>query len=789
MSMLDRKLRRDLWRLKTQGLAIALVMAAGIAVLILAVGTHRSLFEIRETYYERNRFADVFAEVKRAPRRLVDEIRDIPGVATVEARVAGRIILDIEGLATPASGRIVSLPLHRAGDGQPLLNRLYLREGRLPVAGTRDEVAINEAFAKAHGFRPGMRFGAIIEGRRRTVTVVGIVLSPEFIYASGPGEIMPDDKRFGVIWMAEEEAEAVFDMQGAFNSVTLTLRRGAQLQAVIDRLDRLLAPFGGFGAYGRKDQQSHAFLDSELVQLQAMSWVMPPVFLIVAAFLINMTLSRIIALERGEIGLLKAVGYTPAAIGLHYVKLVLGITAVGLVIGLPLGYYFGWATTRMYTEFYHFPYLIFINALDVNLLGVAVSVGSAILGAVGAVRQAVQLPPAVAMSPPAPTRYRRLFGGRFIAYLPQTTIMILRHMIRFPLRTALTSLGIAGGVALLLGSLSVLDSVDFMIDITYFRTLNYATSVEFIGLRQRAIVDEVAHLPGVLAVEPHRSVAVTLRHGQHQKRLAITGIPVESRLRRLLDPSLAPLKLPDSGLAIAEKVAEILHLARGDVVRVEVMEGRKQYLDLPVTAIMQGYLGLSIYMSLDQLNALMGDGIAVSGVALAIDERHEDELYSRLKDLPAVGGMSLLRNSLIQFRKTLAENLTTMILIYTAMAMVITFGVVYNASRINLSERSRELASLRVLGFTRAEVSYILLGELALQVLIAIPPGWLMGVGLKWAINQSLDNDLFRVPFYMKADKFFYAAAVSIIAATISALIVRRRVDQLDLIEVLKTRE
>jgi putative ABC transport system permease protein len=756
--------------------------------MILAVGTHRSLFEIRETYYERYRFAHIFAEVERAPKRLQQQIAEIEGVAAVEPRIIGRVILDIEGLAMPASGRVVSLPENQA-DGQPVLNRLYLRLGRLPAAGSSDEVAINEAFANAHGFKPGMKLGAIINGQRREVTITGIVLSPEFIYAVSPGELMPDDRRFGVLWMPEAEAEAAFDMQGAFNSITLLLRRNARERQVIDRLDQLLDRYGGLGAYDRKDQQSHAFIDAELEQLKAMAVVLPPVFLIVAAFLINMTLQRLITLEREQIGLLKALGYRSRTIAIHYLKLVMVIAAVGLLIGLPLGIWFGRSITGIYTEFYHFPFLLFVNTPDIFILSILVAMAAAIAGALNAVRQVVQLPPAVAMAPPAPTKYGRLLGDGVLKRLPQTVTMIVRHLIRFPVRTGLSALGIAGGTALLVGSLSVIDSIDFMVDVTYFRTLNYDTSVEFTGIRERSIVQEMENLPGVLRVEPHRSVPVVMRNGHLMKRIAITGIPQDNQLRKLLSPDLQPLTLPDTGLAIAEKVAEILHLRRGDTVRVEVMEGRKRVLDLPVTAIMQGYLGLSVYMDLNGLNALMGDGNAVSGVAMAIDQKYENTLYEDLKRYPAVAGMSMLSASLKQFRETLAENINIIRTIYVLMAVVITFGVVYNSARINLSERGRELASLRVLGFTQAEVSFILLGELAIIVLIAIPPGWLLGLLLKWSIVQSLDNDLFRVPFHIERDKFFLAAGVSIIAATLSALIVRKRIDELDLIEVLKTRE
>ena len=790
MRMLDKKLMRDLWRLKGQGLAIALVMASGVAVLVMAIGTHRSLTEIRNTYYERYRFADVFAQVKRAPRSLVQRISRLPGVVRVEPRIIGSVILDIKGLAKPASGRLVSLPAGTSSDGQPKLNRLYLRTGRLPAPDARNEVVINEAFARAHGFTPGMKIGAIVNGQRRNVKIVGIVLSPEFIYAVGPGEMMPDNRRFGILWMAEKQAEAAFDMHGAFNSVLLSLRRGADEKTVIDRLDRLLDRYGGVGAFGRKNQQSHAFIDAELTQLRGMAIVLPPIFLLVAAFLINITLSRLVALEREQIGLLKALGYTSTNVALHYLKLTMLIAIIGLAIGLPLGGWLGRGMTNIYTEFYHFPFLIFIDPVDTYITGIIISLMAAALGTLRTVWQVARLPPAVAMSPPAPTRYRQGFAERLLLHgLPQTSIMIVRHMIRFPLRVFLTSLGIAGGVALMTGALSIIDSLDFMIDVTYFRTLRYDTSVEFTGLRDRRIISEISRLPGVLHVEPHRTVSVVLRNENFSRRIALTGIRPDDRLRGLLDPDLNPLSLPTTGLAVAEKVAELLHLNTGDLVQVDIKEGRKKQLELPITAIMQGYLGLSVYMDLKQLNALMGDGNAISGVTLAIDTKHEDQLYAKLKTFPSVAGITMLRASQKIFRQTLAENLNIIRNIYVLMAVVITFGVVYNSARINLSERSRELASLRVLGFSKREVSYILLGELALLVLLAIPPGWLLGMALKWAIIQSLDNELYRVPFHLLRDKLFYAAGICILAASVSALVVRKRVDRLDLVEVLKTRE
>ena len=408
--MLDRKLLRDLRRIWAQALAIALVMASGVATYVLASGAYHSLDETRAAYYLRYRFADVFAQVRRAPKSIAEQIAAIPGVAAAEPRITHLSLLDVEGLAEPASGMAVSIPdLH-----DPRLNLPHLREGRLPERARTDEVTINEAFAKAHRMQIGSTFKALLNGKKRELKVVGVALSPEFIYALGPGDLMPDDRRFAILWMSEKALAALFDLDGAFNAVSLKLLPGASEVEVIKQLDDLLARYGGTGAYGRKDQLSHAFLDAELRQLDALRRVMPPIFLLVSAFLINITLARMIALEREQIGLLKALGYGPLPIAAHYVKIVLAITTVGILIGSVVGAWLGKGLTRLYAEFFHFPFLIFRHDADVYATAALVSILAAVVGALKAVSDVLALAPAVAMQPPAPTRYRQLFLGRLV---------------------------------------------------------------------------------------------------------------------------------------------------------------------------------------------------------------------------------------------------------------------------------------------------------------------------------------------------------------------------------------
>lgn len=787
MSPLNKKLLRDLRHMWGQALAIALVLSAGIATLVLAAGAYRSLYETREAYYERYRFADVFATATRAPEYLRNQLAEIPGVATVETRIMSAALLDIEGLPKPATGMVLSLP----DQGPPMLNALYLREGRLPDPRRDEEIVVNEAFAKAHDFHPGSSLKAILDGRKKTLTIVGVALSPEFIYALGPGDLVPNDKRFGVIWMGRTAAEAAFDLTGAFNFVSLRLRRDARTPEVLDRLDVILDPYGGRGAYQRKDQQSHAFLDAELTQLRAMSLIVPPIFLGVAAFLINMTLARLVEMEREQIGLLKALGYGAMAIGLHYLKFVTLIAGIGILIGFGAGLWLGRGLTKLYADFFHFPFLVFQKTPDIFIVAGGIGLAAGWIGALRAVRKAIALPPAVAMAPPVPMLYRRAWTERFgmLGGVRQSSMMILRHLVRFPFRAIMTVVGISLSGALLVVSLASNDSIEFMIDVTYFQSNRQDLTVNFNEIRPVRVIQDLEKLPGVLRVEAYRDIPVILRYGPREKRFTVQGVSVGTDMTKLLGLDLQPLAVPETGIAISEKLAEILGAGLGDLIWVHTMDKHRRTFRVPVTAILQGYVGLSAIMELSHLNALLGDGKVVTAANLLIDAAEEDRLYTELKETPAVSSITLLRSSLASFRDTLAQNINIMMTIYVLLAVIIIFGVVYNSARIQLSERGRELASLRVLGFTRGEVSRILLGETAILVVLAIPLSWIVGYWFTWLLFTSMESELYRVPFVINRDTYGYTSVVILVAATVSALLVRHRIDTLDLIAVLKTRE
>ncbi len=787
MHALNRKLLRDLWRLKGQVLAIAMVVASGVAVLVMSLTALDSLQETAEAYYERYRFAHVFAGVKRAPERLARRIADIPGVQAVETRISKFATLDLEHFVEPAIGRLISIPER----GESLLNRLALREGRLVAPGREDEVVLSEPFAEEHGLRPGNQFDVIMNGNKRTLDVVGIALSPEFVYAIGPGALMPDDKRFGIGWMGREALEAAYDLDGAFNDVSLTLLRGIPPEPVIERLDRLLDRYGGTGAIARADQISNWFLMNEIKQLETMSSILPAIYLAVAAFLTNMVLARMIATERSEIGLMKAFGYSNLEVGWHYAKMVIAMTAVGIVLGWALGAWLGRVNTQIYAEFYRFPFLLFRPNPAVFGLAALVSLAAALVGTIGAVRRAAILPPAEAMRPPAPPDYKRTWFSttRLARWLDQPTRIILRQISRWPVRSALTSAGVGLSVGVLVMANQWLDSIEHIVDVYFFQAQRQDVMVGLVEAQSSVAVFEFKRMPGVLAAEPMRIMSADFRVGTRTHRGSVEGVRPDASLHLVYDAKGEIVHVPPEGLVLSTKLAEKLDVGVGGSVWVEVRQGRRPVRRIPVVRLFETYIGMPAYMDLRAMDRMMLERPSVEFVNLLVDEAAEPALFAELKELPKVSAVMLRRAAVDTFHDTMAETLLIYVGFFSGFASALGFGVVYNSARIALSERGRELATLRVLGFSKVEISYILLGEVVLLVFVALPLGCLMGRGLAWVMVSAFETELYRIPLVIEASTYGVAVLVALAATVVSAALVRRRLDRLDLIAVLKTRE
>jgi putative ABC transport system permease protein len=786
LSPLNRKLLRDLWQMRGQALAIALVIGSGVAMFVMYHSTFDSLSRTQQAYYERHRFADVFAWLKRAPIRVEERLRDIPGVAEAATRVVANVTLDVPGLDEPATGRLVSIP----GRERPALNDVFLRRGRWIDPTRPDEVLASETFALANHLAPGSRVAAVINGHQRWLTIVGLALSPEYVYSLRPGELIPDDRRFGILWMERRALASAFEMEGGFNDVALRLMPGASAAEVVSHLDRLLEPWGGLGAVPRAFQISHWSLENEMRQLSSFGLIVPVIFLAVAAFLLNVALTRALALQRTQIAALKALGYHNRELAWHYLKWGLAIAAVGALFGIAAGGWMGSQMIGIYNNFFRFPSLDYRLSGGVALKATAVALVAAMLGTAVAVRRAIAVPPAEAMRPEPPARYRASLAERvFRRRLTHTARMVLRNIERQPVRAAASVLGIAFATAILAVGFFFINALDVVVAMQFEVVQRQDVTVSFFEPASPRALFELASLPGVHRVEPLRTVPVRLRFGHHARRLSITGLPASPSLARVVDTSGRVVTLPPDGLVVSKLLAGILGLQRGDEVTLEVLEGARPTRRAVVADLVDEYFGIPIYMEIDALRALMREGGTLSGAYLQVDDDALPELYRRLKATPRVAAVNLSRTALASFRDVMAQNTRITTMINLIFAGIIAFGVVYNAARISLSERSRELASLRVLGFTRAEISLVLLGELAILTLVALPVGLVVGWGLGLFIISFLNSEVWRFPLVVTPQALAWSCLGVLVAATVSGLTVRRRLDHLDLVAVLKSPE
>lgn len=787
MKPLNRKLLRELMRMKGQMLAVAAVVACGISVFVSMSSVEHSLRLSRQSYYSQYRFADVFMQMKRAPVSMLEGVSRIPGAAAVRSRIVTDVTLDVPGLDEPATGRLLSIPDRK----RPVLNDVFLREGRYIRPGHPEEVIASEPFMEANGLGLGDRVGAVINGRWKELVIVGKGLSPEYIYEVQPGAFFPDNRRFGVFWMSRDALESALDMTGAFNDLSLTLAHGATEKDVVERLDDMFSRYGSLGAYGRDEQMSDRFISDEIKQVGIQITVLPTIFLGVAVFLLNIVLRRLVSTQRDLIAVMKAVGYTNEEIGLHYLGFAMVPVALGAVAGTGLGAWLGVGLTKVYEDFYNFAELVYSFRFRDAVLAVLLSSGASLVGALGAVRHAVRLPPAEAMRPEAPAVYRAGFLDRraFQKKISVAFRIIIRNLERRRWKAVLSIFMIALAVAILVSGRYSYDAVNHIMLVEFSGKHREDVTVIFNEARPRSVRYDFASMDGVLEQEFYREEAARLVYGHRSRRQSITGLAGSDGLRRLLDARNREFVLPENGLLLTSTLADILGVQAGDTLTVEFLQGERRVASVPVAGGIDEMLGLSAYMRLDNLDRIAGNSGVVSAAYLRIDETMSERLFADFKEMPGIAGVMMLKAMQKSFEELIARSMTTSTVILTSFASILAFAVVYNGARISLSERARELSSLRVLGLTKREIAVILLGEQAILTVIAIPIGFLIGVALSVLLALGLSSELYRMPVVFSGVNFVFALVVIVMVSVASGLMIRYRLNHLDLIAVLKTRE
>ena len=787
MQVLHRKLLRELSHMRGQALAIAMVIACGVASFVSMRSMYRSLLNSQNDYYARYRFADVFAELKRAPDFVADRLARIPGVADVQTRILVDVTLDVPGLNEPAVGRLISIPPGAA----PMMNGLFLSRGRYVSAPASDEVLASEAFAKANRLNVGSRLHAVMNGRWKELRIVGIAISPEYIYEiRGGGSPFPDNKRFGVLWISRGALGPAFNMEGAFNSVAVQLSAGASERAVIARLDQELERYGGLGAYGREEQLSHRFISDEISQNRISANIIPAMFLAVAALLVHFVLTRLVSTQRADIAIIRAFGYSRFDVAVHYLEMGLVIIAGGAAVGCLLGWYLGLRLAGLYAEFYRFPILHYRIEITVFIWAGVISFATAMIGTLGAVRRAVALPPAEAMRPESPAKFRPMLIDRLgLKVLSPAVRMIIRNLERRPWKAIASTFAICSSVMIVVVEFGLVDAMDQMMKVQFQEVQREDVSVTLNEARSSRAQFELARLPGVIQSEMFRVVPVRLRFEHRSKRTAILGLLSSSELRLIVNREGASTAVPKSGVLLTSTLADMLGVVPGQQLTLEVLEGKRPVRQVMLAGTADELLGTTAYMDMAALHRLLQEGGSVSGGLLQVDGKRTQELYQKLKHMPGVAAVSIKNAALASFQETINKSMTLSIGVLIVFASVIAVGMIYNGARIALAERANELATLRILGFTRQEITFILLGEQVMLTTLAIPFGFAAGYGVCAWLSLKLQTELYRMPLVVESSSYAWAFLIVLFAAVFSGLVIRKRLANLDIVAVLKSRE
>jgi len=781
------KLGRDLLRQRAQALAIAGLLALGVALLVTAIGTRAALERARDDYYLQQGLADLQLMLVRAPRAMAERAAALPGAQAVEARLAVPALLALEDVDGALSARLYSLE-----DAERVqVNRPWLVEGRWPETSARREVALNEAFAQAQALDIGDELELTVRGSRERLRVVGIANSPEFVFVSPPGELLPQPERHAVLWMPRRALEQAAGLEGAFNELLLRLGEGVAPAAVAAQLEPLFARYGAGRAQDRSRIPSARLLDDELEQLGTMARILPPAFLAVAAFLLNLNLTRLVEAERSTLGLMKAFGLRAREVVGGYLGFALVLSLVGVLAGLALGRALGELMCGLYLEFYRLPALQYRLQPGIVAAAFAVGVGAALAGSSLALRRVLALRPAEALAPPPPPSFRRGAGPleALAARFDPLTRVALRRVLGFSRRSFITVAGFCAALILLVLSMQAPLAIERLLDISFGAakrqqiTLSLAENADADALRA------LGRLPGVERVEPFLALDAVFTAVDRSVNEPLLGLLAQPLLERLVDAQGQPRLLRDDGLLLSGSLARQLGVRAGDTVEVQLTGGLRRRFMLPVAEVVEVTIGSGAWLEIDTLARLSGQPDRISGAHLRLRTDQRAAFDAAVRATPMIAASSDIEAAWGAMQRMFEQGSGTMTTLFTGFAVLMAVGIAYATSTVVLGEQRRDLATLCVLGYGRREARYVLLAELALLCLIALPLGLVAGHYAAQAFLRAMATDVFQFPSLFEPSLHLRAGLILLASVVATALWVRRGVDRIGLVECLKVRE
>jgi putative ABC transport system permease protein len=790
---LDRKLLRDLWGNKGMILAVTSIIALGVMCFVALQSAHRNLETSKIDYYQMCRMADFWVDLKKVPLAELDRVRAIRGVKSIESRISFLATADLEDHEAPLTGLMLSLPNH---PGHPI-NDIVLRQGGYFSDEKENEVIVNDAFAKVHGLYPGRRLHLLLNNRREELLVVGTAISSEFVYLVGPGSIIPAPKTYGVFYLKHDFAEEVFQFEGAANQFVGKFDEHlntAERDEILLKIERLLDDFGVSDAKPLSRQTSNQFLSGEIDGIGAFAKIVPLVFLTVAALLLNVLLTRLTRQQRTVIGTLKALGYSDRSIFVHFLEFGLCVGALGGLFGCILGYVYCGFMIWLYNFFFAFPRLENQFFPDLHLIGLSVSLICSLTGSAYGAAGMLRLNPAAAMRPEPPRVVGAIPLERITwlwSRLGSGTRMAFRTLFRQRFRTAVAIFASSMGAMLMTNGFMLAASQSFLVDFQFYQSSKADFDFALRDEQGREALDEIRALPGVDYVEPQFIVPCTLVNGSRRQKCGVTGLAPGARLTRPMSADGTPVPVPDRGLLLSTRLAEILNVQDGDSLLLIPARGHRRSVEVTVAAVFDSFLGLDCYADQLYLSRLIDEEFAMNSAQVLANQEPTAlrALYREVKRLPGIQSTRSRRDSVRMLEETLLQNQKIFLFIITSFSGVIFCGSIINTSVVNLAERQREVATLRAIGYTPVEVGNIFLRENVatnlVGTLLGLPLGWM----LTWLIARNYGTDLIRLPLVQSPlvwlETGFFAALFMGLAHTV----VQYMIFKMNFVEALKVKE
>jgi putative ABC transport system permease protein len=779
---IHKKVLRDISRSKGPFAAAVVIVFLGVALFGATYASYKNLQKSYDYSYDRLNFADAVIQVEAAPENVSAIVAGLEGVRGAYGRIQIELPVDLLGKDVRVVGRLISIPR----DSHPPINDLKITEGAYPSSpGNLGLVESN--FAAYHSLKSGDSVTVRFPGEDVNVSLSGVAISPEYIWAArSMTEVFPNHENFGVFFLPFDILDGRIYPNGTVNQVAVLLDKGLNEEERASTLAAVagaLAPYKVMEVVERDEQTSYALLKIDIEGFQELAFLFPMLFLTVAAIVLYMSLSRTVAAQRPQIGVMRAMGYGSRAVAMHYLEYAILATLVGSVLGVLAGHLLSGVMTQLYVGILGLPFLLMEPAWEVLPAGVAVSLLFGVLGAAIPAIAASRVRPAVAMRGQRPISGGgrlglRRRGGKSLRKLP------LRNVARNKRRSIFTALSLALAVALILTSVGFVDSVDEIISYQFGSVEAYDAKVEFVSPVPESQEQTVGAVEGVTATEAFLEFPVNVSLGGRSYATVAAGMRPDGDLYRIFDKSGNRLRVDGSGVILTEAMAGSL----GAGVNEEIgLESLNKATRATVVAVADQPFGPEVLMPLAEAQDLLESPGIITSVLVAVEPESMTSVEDAIEELPYVAGVQVKADVRASFRDFM-DLFVLFILIMVSFGVVMAAAIVLNTATLNANERRREHATLRALGLTVGELGRVLATEVVILSAFSLALGALLGTVLAIGFADSFSSEFFTFEIAIYPRSYVVTAAAVFLMALISQLPALRAVARMDLAEEVRAR-